>query len=255
MFLHESTVYGPLKSRRLGSSLGINLLPNKRKVCNFECIYCECGWTNVSVKDSLPSLAEFARQLENKLKELNDQEVSLNYITFAGNGEPTLHPEFSAIVDKTIELRDRHAPDTRIAVLSNATTLQKTSVLRALKKVDDPVMKMDAGSEELFQAIDLPDPGLTLDRLTSDLMQFDGNLTIQTMFLRGTYEGRSVDNTTDSEIAEWQSRLLRIRPRKVMMYTIDRQTPADGLQKINKSELETIARRVRASGLIAETFD
>jgi wyosine [tRNA(Phe)-imidazoG37] synthetase (radical SAM superfamily) len=254
MALHATIVYGPLRSRRLGPSLGINLLPGRRKVCNFECIYCECGWTDPSVRDPLPTLASFRRELEGQLDKLSRDGVQLEHLSFAGNGEPTLHPEFAPIIDAAIELRDRYCPGARIAVLSNATRILNNGVLQALQRIEDPVLKLDAGTEAMFRLIDLPETGLTLDRITDGLCRFGGEVIIQTLLLRGSYDGRRVDNTTDEEVDAWIERLLRIRPRNVMIYAIERQTPAPGLEKLPSTELARVARRVKEAGLHAEYY-
>jgi wyosine [tRNA(Phe)-imidazoG37] synthetase (radical SAM superfamily) len=254
MFLHQSTIYGPLHSRRLGNSLGINLLPSKRKVCNFDCIYCECGWTDKNSKDALPSVEEFQIDLEKKLDLMHRNHAALNYITFAGNGEPTLHPHFEKIIAITIALRDRYFPESRIAVLSNATRILEENIFNALQKIDDPILKLDAGTERMFQLIDLPASGISLAKVVGDLKKFNGKLTIQTIFLRGQYQKDFIDNTSASEVTAWLNHLLEIKPKLVMLYSIDRQTPVKGLEKISKKELEGIASKVRQAGIAAESF-
>lgn len=254
MFLHASTVYGPLKTRRLGNSLGINLLPLKRKACNFECIYCECGWTDTSVKDKMPTLVEFSSALEDKLAALKKQNIGIDHITFAGNGEPTLHPKFGEVIETTVGFRNKYYPAARIAVLSNATRIQHPEVFYALKSVDDPIMKLDAGTEPLFQLIDMPDKGITLDRITEDLKKFNGDLIIQTLFLRGEYKGKMVDNSTEAELNAWIERLQAIRPRKVMIYSIDRDTAADHLYKISEGELMAISNKLKQLHIRNEYF-
>lgn len=254
MFLHPSTIYGPLYSRRLGHSLGINLLPAKKKVCNFECIYCECGWTDKGVKDKIPTLEDFVSAFENKLTELKQTGSRLDHITFAGNGEPTLHPQFGEIIDMTVGLRNRLYPDARIAVLSNATRIGNSSVFYALKQIDDRILKLDAGTERMFQLIDMPDNGITLDQVTADLKKFNGDVIIQTLFLRGKYKEEIVDNTADAEVNAWIGRLQAIGPKKVMIYNIDRETPAAGLEKISKTELENIVEKLRQVKIHAECY-
>jgi wyosine [tRNA(Phe)-imidazoG37] synthetase (radical SAM superfamily) len=254
MFLHQSTVYGPLSSRRLGNSLGINLLPTKRKVCNFECIYCECGWTDTAVKDQLPTVDQFRSELEISLKELSRTRASLDHITFAGNGEPTLHPQFSEIIDVTLVLRSRYFPEAKIAVLSNATRLRDRNIFAALRKIDERVLKLDAGTERMYQLIDLPEQGITLQKIVEDLKQFNGDLTIQTLFLRGMYKNEIIDNTSPAEVSPWIRHLVEIRPKLVMLYSIERETPAENLEKISKADLESIAKRVREAGIPAESF-
>lgn len=254
MFLHASTIYGPLSTRRLGNSLGINLLPAKRKVCNFECIYCECGWTDTAVKDRTPTLKEFSAELERKLSELTQTGATIDHITFAGNGEPTLHPSFEEIIETTIGLRNRYYPEARIAVLSNATRIQHPKVFYALKRIEDRILKLDAGSEAMFQLIDMPEKGITLDRITDDLKKFNGDVIIQTLFLRGVFKGKTVDNTTESEINAWLDRLRRIQPRRVMIYSIDRETPVENLNKISKTELQNIAELLKQNNFTAEFY-
>ena len=254
MFLHSSTIYGPLSTRRLGNSLGINLLPVKRKVCNFECIYCECGWTDTTVKDRTPTLEEFSAEFEKKLRELSLKGEPIDHITFAGNGEPTLHPKFEEIIETTIGLRNKFYPEARIAVLSNATRIHHPKVFYALKQIDDRIMKLDAGTEAMFQLIDMPEKGITLDGITEDLKKFNGDVIIQTLFMRGVFSGRVVDNTTESELQSWVDRLHAIQPKRVLIYSIDRETPADGLNKVSKTELQNIAEFLRLNKIPAEYY-
>ncbi|NUM80504.1 radical SAM protein [bacterium] len=254
MFLHPTTVYGPVHSRRLGPSLGINLLPGKRKVCNFECIYCECGWTDTAIKDNLPTASEFEAACENKLKSMRESGEALNYISFAGNGEPTLHPEFDTVIEITLKLRQQYYPKARIAVFSNATRLNLSNVFDALKKIDDRILKLDAGTEKMFRLIDMPDNGITLDSITKNLSQLNGDVTIQSMFLRGEFRGHFIDNTTGHETDAWIERLKIIHPKMVMLYSLDRQPPAENLEKISKTELESIVKKVNEAGIPAEAF-
>lgn len=252
--LHPTFIYGPLSSRRLGNSLGINLLPTGRKVCNFECVYCECGWTDIGVKSAMPTRETIHSELESTLKGLHSSSQTLAHITFAGNGEPTLHKEFDGIIDDTIGLRAAYFPEARIAVLSNATRVSDAKTFAALKKVDDRILKLDAGTEMMFQRIDIPDKGITLDRVTEDLKRWNGDVIIQTLFLRGKYKNEIIDNTSPEEIDAWILRLNAIQPKNVMVYTIDRKTPVENLAKITKEELENIAVRVRELGIPAESF-
>lgn len=254
MFLHASTIYGPLSTRRLGNSLGINLLPVKRKACNFECIYCECGWTDSTVKDRTPTLEEFTPAFEKKLSELKDENVPIDHITFAGNGEPTLHPKFGEIIETTIGLRNKFYPEARIAVLSNATRILHPKVFYALKQIEDRIMKLDAGTEAMFQLIDMPEKGITLDRVTEDLKRFNGDVIIQTLFLRGNYKNTVVDNTNETELKAWLDRLHIIQPKRVMIYSIDRETPAEDLNKISKTELQNICALLKQNNISAEYY-
>lgn len=254
-FLFDQTIFGPVKSRRLGVSLGINLLPNNRKVCTFDCVYCECGWNpkGMNLKAQMPSSQEVSELLEQKLQQMAAQGELPDVITFAGNGEPSVHPQFAEIVDRTIALRIQYAPQARIAVLSNSTMLHKPVVFDALLKVDDPILKLDGGTAETIRAIDQPVKPFDLEETVALLQRFGSKAIIQTLFVRGTHNGISFDNTTANEVDAWMAHLQRIRPSKVMVYTIARDTPATDLTKIDKEELEAIAQKVRTqTGLDVE---
>ena len=249
-FLFDQIIFGPVKSRRLGVSLGVNLLPTDSKVCSFNCIYCECGWTpkKREQKAVLPTREIVRKKMEEKLTEMVESNELPDVITFAGNGEPTLHPDFEGIIDDTIELRDRLTPNARIAVLSNATRLHKASVIRALLKVEDNIQKLDSAFEETIQRIDCPVSNFKLENVVENLKLFKGKVIIQTLFLRGSFDGEIIDNTTEEELAEWLKLVTEIKPSQVMIYTIDRDTPASGLEKVKIDELQKIAYRVRAVG-------
>jgi wyosine [tRNA(Phe)-imidazoG37] synthetase (radical SAM superfamily) len=249
-FLFDQIIFGPVKSRRLGVSLGVNLLPTGSKVCSFDCIYCECGWTPKTrdQKAVLPTREIVRQKMEEKLAGMVESGELPDVITFAGNGEPTLHPEFEGIIGDTIGLRDRLAPKARIAVLSNATMLHKPAVMRALLKVDDNIQKLDSGFEETIRKIDCPATRFKLDDVVANLKLFDGKVIVQTLFLRGNHKGGIIDNTTEAELAAWLKLLAEIKPSQVMIYTIDRDTPASGLEKVKLGELQAIASRVRAIG-------
>lgn len=248
-FLFDKTIFGPVKSRRLGISLGINLLPNTRKVCNFNCIYCECGW-NPDDKNTevLPTLSEVENQLEAKLAEMKAKNQPLDVITFAGNGEPTMHPKFAEIIDITYNLRNRYFPNVKIAVLSNSTLLFKPTVIEALKKVDQNILKIDSAFEDTCRLLNKPAGNFNLDEIIKGLQQFDGKLTIQTMFVKGAFEGVSFDNSTDAEVESWLQILKKIKPLKVMIYTIARDTPIDTIQKVPLTRLKQIATLVEKEG-------
>lgn len=251
-FLFDKVVFGPVESRRLGVSLGINLLPCNRKLCNFSCIYCECGWTPRpdEEKSQLPTREEVYESLASKLREMKMKNLRADVITYAGNGEPTLHPEFHLIIDDSIELRNRYSPGTRIAVLSNATTITRPSVRNALLKVDMNIQKLDSAIDETIQLHNQPRVKITAEELINNLASFNGEVIIQTLFLRGTYNGKRIDNTTPAEIEAWLKALERIRPKEVMIYTIARATPEGGnLKKIPEKELQGIAERVEKSGI------
>lgn len=253
-FLFSDLIFGPVLSRRLGISLGINLLPTNSKYCNFNCIYCECGWTENGKKLILPKREEIKKHLEEKLLDLQGTENEPQSITFAGNGEPTIHPEFAGIIDDTIQLRNEFAPGSIISVLSNASMLHKKPVTDALKKIDKNIQKLDAGTEPTFREINQPLGGLTLEKTVQKLMSFEGNLVIQTLFVRGEYNGKIIDNTTEKEVNEWLKLIEKIKPQSVMIYPIDRETPAAGLEKIPKIELQAIAKKVEAFGIFVEVF-
>jgi wyosine [tRNA(Phe)-imidazoG37] synthetase (radical SAM superfamily) len=249
-FLFDQIVYGPVHSRRLGVSLGVNISPADGKRCSFNCIYCECG-LNEQRRATLksPRREEVQRALETKLLQLKAVGIPPEVITFSGNGEPTLHPVFAGIIDDTLALRDRLCPQARVAVLTNSTMLHKEDVFQALCRVDDNIMKLDSVSDRLIQLID--DPGIkdfSVEKLIHQLCRFGGRLIIQTMFLRGERDGIVIDNTRTEEIAAWIAALKKINPHKVMIYTIDRETPVKTLQKLPASELETIAGQVRKEG-------
>lgn len=251
-FLFDKIVFGPVKSRRLGVSLGINLLPTNRKVCNFNCIYCECGWSKKSGigGEPLPSREEVYEALEMKLKSMNKNGEALDVITYAGNGEPTLHPEFPGIIDDSIELRDKFFPGAKIAVLSNSTAITKPEIKEALLKIDSNILKLDSAFDLTVNIHNQPSVNIEVGKLIEDLSQFRGSLIIQTLFLRGTFNGKIIDNTTSKEIKAWLKAIEKIRPAEVMIYTISRDTPEGGeLNKVPLPELEHIASLVNKLGI------
>lgn len=249
-FLFDKIIFGPVKSRRLGVSLGINLLPTNIKVCSFDCIYCECGFTpkEYEEKVTLPSRSEVREKLEAKLQEMIAEKQLPDVITFAGNGEPTLHPEFAKIINDTIELRNQLTPTARIAVLSNATMIHRKSVFDALLKIKDNIQKLDSAFEETVKLLDCPKGNFSLEKTIELLIAFNGKVIIQTMFVRGSFKGNKIDNTTEKEIAAWLELLKKINPLQVMIYTIARDTPIETLEKVSLEELNSIAERVRKAG-------
>ncbi|MGE4587837.1 MAG: radical SAM protein [Mangrovibacterium sp.] len=249
-FLFDRIIFGPVKSRRLGTSLGVNLLPVNSKLCSFDCIYCECGWTPRlrGKKAKLPGRKQVARELEEKLKDMQKNGEMPDVITFAGNGEPTLHPDFAGIIDDAILLRDRLAPSCKVAVLSNATTLGRESVFLALQKVDDAILKLDSAIPATVKLLDCPVGHFRLDEFIGRLASFGRQAIIQTLFVRGTCRGKRIDNTTEEELNAWLEALKIIQPRQVMIYSIDRDTPAGGLVKVLREELNRIAGRLREAG-------
>lgn len=253
-FLFDQIIFGPVKSRRLGVSLGINLLPTDTKLCSFDCIYCECGWTPKSrqKKAAFPSRTEVAQRLEETLIKMAAENQYPDVITFAGNGEPTLHPEFAEIVADTIALRGRLAPNARIAVLSNSSLIHKKKVFDALLLVDDNILKLDSAFETTVKLMDCPTSNFNLEKTVEQLAKFQGKVIIQTMFLRGSFKGQPFDNTTDEEVSAWIVLLKKIRPSQAMIYTIDRDTPVSGLEKIGVDQLEEIASKVRKEGIAVQ---
>ena len=251
-FLFDKIIFGPVRSRRLGVSLGINLLPATRKVCNFNCIYCECGWTNQpdSVRSPFPRREEVSIALDKKLAQMKAGNQHPDVITFAGNGEPTLHPSFPEIVDDTIELRDKYFPDTKIAVLSNSTTITVPRIREALLKVDQNILKLDSGFDLTVRVHNQPRVNFKVAELIGNLKQLKGSLIIQTLFLRGEYNGRVIDNTTPEELEAWLKAVALIKPSEVMIYTISRDTPEGGrLAKVPVSELKRISAMVNGLGI------
>jgi wyosine [tRNA(Phe)-imidazoG37] synthetase (radical SAM superfamily) len=243
-------IFGPVQSRRLGVSLGVNLLPLHGKWCNFDCIYCECGWNKEGLADrQLPSRAAVRGALEAKLQALAAGKNLPDAITFSGNGEPTIHPEFAGIVDDVTALRNRFAPAAKVCVLSNATTLMRDEVFAALQKTDCPILKLDAAFTSTARRMNNPAGDYTVERVVAAMQRFHHDFILQTMFLRGECEGAAIDNTTPGEVTRWLEVVDLLRPREVMIYTIDRETPARGLQKISLHELEQIAEGVRRLGI------
>jgi wyosine [tRNA(Phe)-imidazoG37] synthetase (radical SAM superfamily) len=248
-FLFDSIIFGPVQSRRLGVSLGINLLPNDVKYCTFDCVYCECGWTYHTHNIRLHPRSEVYNALEQMLQKMQEEGRGPDNITFAGNGEPTVHPDFAEIIDDTIALRDKYFPDAKISVLSNATRVHKPSIREALKKVDQNILKLDTANDRLLRLINRPKTKLDVRTIVERLKKFEGDLTVQTMFIRGNYLGESFDNTTPEEVDAWIELLKEIKPRNVMIYPIERDTPTHSLEKISREELEVIAEKVRAAGM------
>jgi wyosine [tRNA(Phe)-imidazoG37] synthetase (radical SAM superfamily) len=249
-FLFDSTIFGPVKSRRLGVSLGINLLPDNCKVCNFNCIYCECGWTHSDdLSAGLPSRQDVKRFLEMKLKEMSNQGKPIEAITFAGNGEPTIHPEFSKIIGDTLLLRNKYYPSAKVAVLSNSMTLSNPDIRNALLRVDYNILKLDSGFDSTIELLNQPKRKVTVAEIVSNLKFFDGNFTLQTMFVRGEYRGQQIDNTTEQEICRWLDIVAELHPKDVMIYTIARETPINTLKKVTIEELNGIAKRVKDLGI------
>lgn len=248
--LFHSTIFGPIHSRRLGSSLGVNLSPNDGKVCSFDCVYCEAGYNSQGAGSTgLPAREKVAQDLEEKLSAMKSLGEPLDVITFSGNGEPTIHPQFAEIIDDTIALRDKYFPQVKISVLSNSTRLGDESVVAALRKVDNNILKLDSAINETMRLIDQPaSPSFTCEKVVEQIAQFGGQCVVQTMFLRGEHDGQRIDNTTAQEVEALIKAYKQINPRQVMIYSIDRKTPEQQLEKVSREELEVIASQLRAEG-------
>lgn len=248
--LFGDIIFGPLRSRRLGLSLGVNLLPVDSKLCSFDCIYCECGWNGDNRgKRRFNSRDDVRTLLDETLQRMVAEGTPPDVITFAGNGEPTLHPDFEAIIDDTIALRDKHCPNAKVSVLSNATQIHREDVRRALLRVDNNILKLDSAFDATVQLVNKPQGSYTVARQVELMKSYRGELIVQTMFLRGEYMGQKVDNTTDEEVEAWLRLIAEIKPKQVMVYSLDRDTPCKTLCKVEKEELRKIADRVEALGI------
>ena len=246
--LFDSIVYGPIRSRRLGVSLGMNLMPTTAKLCTFDCVYCECGWNQPVSHPALPTRQEVREALASRLGALSPN--SLDVITFSGNGEPTLHPDFLGIIQDTCALRDQYCPKAKISVLSNSTQLGRPDVVKALRMCDNRILKLDSAIDATMRLIDQPvNSHLIVEQLEQWLSLFDGDFTLQTCFLRGEYDGQIIDNTTPEELSAWYAMIDRLQPKQVMIYVIDRATPLQTLSKVPAAEMEAIAAPLRAKGI------
>ena len=235
--MRETTVFGPIFSRRLGSSLGINLLPQKGKICNFDCIYCECGWNKDGRGDTqLPTAADVRKALTEKLEACRAAGTPIDSITFSGDGEPTLNPEFPEIIGITLDLRDKYYPSAKVSVLSNATRVGREEVFQALCRVDNPILKLDAPTDEGVRRINQPAGEYHVEEVVRSLERFRGNFVLQTMFLKA--EGWE----SAQWVEDWMALVRRLRPREVMVYTIDRETPQAGLRKYTAEEMRALVQ-------------
>ena len=253
--LFDNIIYGPIHSRRLGTSLGVELMPLAHKLCTFNCVYCECGWNTPVSHPQLPTREEVRAALEEKISTVNHQlstvNCQLSTITFSGNGEPTLHPDFLGIINDTCALRDQYCPSAKVSVLSNSTQLGRADVVQALRMCDNRILKLDAGTDEMMRRIDLPvNEHLTVETIMGWLAQFDGDFTLQTCFLRGEHNGQPIDNTSPEELAAWYKAVDRLHPKQIMIYVIDRKTPEEHLEKIPREQMDIIA-----APLIEKGFD
>lgn len=249
--LFEDVIFGPVRSRRLGLSLGVNLLPVHAKLCTFDCIYCECGWNAEHRGSRRFNEREVVREaLAAKLQQMAEEGELPDVVTFAGNGEPTMHPDFEQIIDDTIALRDRFCPEAKISVLSNATQLHRAEVVRALRRVDNNILKLDSAFDATVQRMNRPQQAAyTVARVVEQMRQFEGQFILQTMFLRGVCDGEPIDNTTPEEVAAWVRIVESLRPKQVMIYSLDRDTPCKTLERVSREELRKIAAHIEALGI------
>lgn len=239
MLHFDEIVFGPIFSRRLGASLGVNLLPKKGKLCNFDCVYCECGWNKDGRSDGkFPRLLEIEKALEEKMSKAVAEGVGVDSITFSGNGEPTIHPDFAQVIDVTLRLRDRYFPEAKVSVLSNATMIGRKDVAEALMRVDNPILKIDASSDELVRQINKPAGPYSLADVIDNLRKFEGRFILQTMFLRSP----DFDTASEKALAAWMDIVRDLKPREVMVYTIDRETPDKSLGKYTVEEMTAMVQ-------------
>lgn len=245
MLHFDDIVFGPISSRRLGSSLGVNILPSKGKLCNFDCVYCECGWNKDGTADRrFPTYEEVVAAFEEKMSSLSAEGVKVDSITFSGNGEPTMHPDFPEIVDAVLRCRDRFFPDAKVSVLSNAFLVGRPSVAQALRRVDNPILKIDASSDELVRQINKPVGPYRLEDIIAALKEFDGNFILQTMFLRSD----EFDTAAPEALQKWMDIVRELRPREIMVYTIDRETPDKSLGKYTVEEMTAFVQPLLDEG-------
>ena len=256
MFLWDKIAFGPIQSRRLGSSLGINVSPTDVKICSFDCIYCECGWTLEKSID--PQLffpvEEITAAMEEKLCQCVATGTAIDSITFSGNGEPTLHPQFDQIIENLIVLRDKYYPETVITCLSNATQLAREKVLTALQKIENPILKLDAVTTPLFQLINKPTIPISVEEIVKQLQKLNGNFILQTLFFKGEIDGQHFNNADDPHFSLWIEVVKQLHPKKVMIYSLDRNTPAQALDKIPMERLQEISRQLQTFGISADAY-
>ncbi len=250
--IYDSPIFGPVHSRRLGISLGINLLPASGKICSFDCIYCECGFRKDRLtKDRLPTRAEVKEALSKKLISMASSNQIPQDITFAGNGEPTLHPDFYEIVKDAISIRDQYAPLASISVLTNGNHILNKKINEALLLVDNNIVKLDTVDMDYIRLVDRPNSSYDVNLIIKQLIKFGENCVIQSLFMTGEYKGHSVDNTSADYVLPWLETIMSIKPREVMVYTIDRDTPAKGLKKASQESLDAIVRKLEDQGIKA----
>ena len=244
--IYDSPVFGPVHSRRLGISLGINLLPKGGKVCSFDCIYCECGLNKERrTRNPLPTADEVAEGLRSKLLDMRAEGIVPDVLTFAGNGEPTANPAFPEIIDDTLRLRDKYFPEAKVSVLSNSTMIGRPEVHAALMKVDNNILKLDTVDANYINKVDRPTGRYDVGEVIERLKEFHGHVIIQTMFMHAP----GLDNTRREYVEPWLEAVKQIAPSQVMIYTIDRETPDLSLGKATHEELDAICSEVVNAGI------
>lgn len=256
-FLFEQIVFGPIRSRRLGISLGLNLLPENEKHCTFNCLYCECGWTMPKSKRRMayPPRVIIKTELEKRLKAIYEKGSFIDAITFAGNGEPTIHPDFCNVMNDTVELRNIYFPDAKVVVLSNGTMTNNKEIRNALMMADINMLKLDAGTEETFQKLNNPIIKITLKEIVDNYKKFKGNFTVQTLFTRVNYKGEIIDNTQPGELKAWLDILKTLKPQLVTIYPIARDAPLNEVEKISPRTLQKIGEMVEKAGLKVDIYN
>ena len=248
--IYPSPIFGPVHSRRLGLSLGINLLPADGKVCSFDCVYCECGFNEEHRPQlPMPTREEVAAALEERLQKMTAEGRLPDVLTFAGNGEPTCHPHFPEIIGDVIRLRDRYCPEAKVSVLSNSTLIHRPTVHDALMRVDNNILKLDTVSPAYIRLVDHPQGTYDVQQVIECMKAFHGHIIIQTMFMQGDCNGEDVDNTGDEYVLPWLQAVCEIAPQQVMVYTIDRETPTQGLRKATHDQLDRIRDLVVGKGI------
>jgi len=256
MFLWDKIAFGPVKSRRLGNSLGINVSPTNVKICTFNCIYCECGWTlerSIAPELFFPA-EEIITAIETKLYQCKNSDIQIDSITFSGNGEPTLHPDFHQIIEALIMLRNQYFSEINITCLSNSTQLTNKNVLSALKKIENPILKLDAVTDPLFQLINKPTNSISVEEIIEHLQQLNGGFILQTLFFKGEIDGQTFNNAAEPHLSLWLNVVKKLHPKKVMIYSLDRNTPAQTIEKIPMEELLKIVGRLQTAGVCAEAY-
>lgn len=233
----KSIIYGPVKSRRLVKSLGINLLPTNRKICSFNCNYCQYGLTqqvngSETSMDLFPGLAEVINALTLGLEEHPD----VDFVTFSGNGEPTLHPNFAKIVDGVNNVvKTNILSNAKVALLTNGSTLVNKKTMEAISKIDRVYIKLDAPNEPLFRKINKPALSIDFNRMIESMKEVS-NLRLQTMLMEGV-----VTNCDPKSLEDYYNLIAYLQPEEVHIYTIDRPTPVEGLLKVSPEKLNMIA--------------